>query len=71
MAACDEGEASTRQALVEAVLRARVKRRVLVRRVLGIPAGLKGLVVVCHDAKGNSHRGTLPERKVKRSRRGR
>lgn len=45
--------------------------KLLVRRVLGIPAGLKGLEVVCHDAKGNSHRGTLPERKVKRRRRGR
>lgn len=45
--------------------------RLLVRRVLGIPAGLKGLEVVCHDAEGKSHRGTLPERKTKRRRRGR
>lgn len=44
--------------------------RLLVRRVVGIPAGLKGLEVVCHDDEGKSHRGTLPDRKVKRRRRG-
>lgn len=43
--------------------------KLLVRRVLGIPSGLRGLEVVCHDAKGNKHRGTLPEQKVKRRRR--
>lgn len=45
--------------------------RLLVRRVVGIPAGLKGLEVLCHDAEGNEHRGTLPEQKIKRRRRGR
>ncbi len=45
--------------------------KLLVRRVLGIPAGLKGLEVVCHDADGTTHRGNLPERKIKRRRRGR
>ncbi len=43
--------------------------KLLVRRVLGIPAGLKGLELVCHDADGTSHRGKLPERKVKKRRR--
>ena len=43
--------------------------KLLVRRVMGIPAGLKGLEVVCHDTKGNRHVGTLSEHKTKRRRR--
>jgi len=43
--------------------------RLLVRRVMGIPAGIKGLEVVCHDAEGKRHTGTLPEHKPKRRRR--
>lgn len=43
--------------------------KLLVRRVMGIPAGLKGLAVVCHDAEGKEHHGTLPEIKTKRRRR--
>lgn len=43
--------------------------KLLIRRVLGIPAGIRGLEVTCHDAEGKQHRGTLPERKVKRRRR--
>jgi len=43
--------------------------KLLVRRVMGIPAGLKGLEVVCRDAEGHQHQGTLPERKLKRRRR--
>ncbi len=43
--------------------------KLLLRRVVGIPMGLKGLAVTCHDAEGNRHRGTLPERKTKRRRR--
>lgn len=42
--------------------------KLLVRRVLGIPMGLRGLQVVCHDAEGHEHRGTLPEYKSKRRR---
>ncbi|MCA9710301.1 MAG: hypothetical protein KDK70_30965, partial [Myxococcales bacterium] len=34
--------------------------KLLVRRVMGIPAGIKGLEVVCQDAEGQTHRGTLP-----------
>ncbi|MCX4240242.1 hypothetical protein [Paraliomyxa miuraensis] len=40
--------------------------KLLVRRVMGIPAGLRGLEVICHDAEGKQHRGTLPEHKRKR-----
>lgn len=40
--------------------------KLLVRRVMGIPMGLKGLEVVCHDAEGRRHRGTLPETKRRR-----
>lgn len=43
--------------------------KLLVRRALGIPVGLKGLEVVCEDAAGNKHRGTLSEQKLKRRRR--
>jgi hypothetical protein len=43
--------------------------KLLVRRVMGLPVGLKGLEVVCHDADGTEHRGTLPELKTKRRRR--
>ena len=51
MAACDEGEASTRGALVEAVLRARLLRRVLVRRILleQRRVDLFGLAVLGYD----------------------
>lgn len=42
--------------------------KLLVRRVMGIPVGLKGLEVTCHDAEGNRHRGTLPELKKRRRR---
>ncbi len=41
----------------------------LVRRVLGIPTKLEGLEVVCHDAEGNRHVGTLSEHETKRRRR--
>lgn len=43
--------------------------KLLVRRVMGLPVGIKGLSVTCHDARGTKHRGTLPEHKVKRRRR--
>lgn len=43
--------------------------KLLVRRIMGIPAGIKGLAVTCHDSQGNAHRGTLPEHKSKRRRR--
>lgn len=43
--------------------------RLLVRRLMGLPAGIKGLEVTCHDAEGNEHRGTLAEGKAKRRRR--
>ena len=43
--------------------------KLLVRRVMGIPMGLKGLEVTCHDSTGKRHKGTLPERKIKRRRR--
>jgi hypothetical protein len=43
--------------------------KLLVRRVMGIPMGLKGLEVTCRDGEGNEHRGTLSELKTKRRRR--
>lgn len=43
--------------------------KLLVRRVMGLPVGIKGLELVCHDAAGVEHRGTLPELKAKRRRR--
>jgi hypothetical protein len=43
--------------------------RLLVRRVMGVPMGLRGLEVKCRDAEGNEHRGTLSELKAKRRRR--
>ncbi len=43
--------------------------RLLVRRVMGVPMGLKGLEVTCRDAEGDEHRGTLAELKSKRRRR--
>lgn len=43
--------------------------RLLVRRVMGLPTGLKGLEVTCRDAAGHEHVGTLTELKTKRRRR--
>lgn len=43
--------------------------RLLVRRVMGLPTGLRGLEVTCRDAEGTEHRGTLTELKSKRRRR--
>jgi hypothetical protein len=43
--------------------------KLLVRRVMGLPAGLRGLEVTCRDADGTEHRGTLSELKTKRRRR--
>lgn len=43
--------------------------KLLVRRVMGLPAGLKGLEVSCRDAAGKEHVGTLAEVKAKRRRR--
>jgi len=42
--------------------------KLLVRRVMGLPAGIKGLEVSCRDAAGNEHVGTLTELKTKRRR---
>lgn len=42
--------------------------KLLVRRVVGIPAGIRGLEVQCRDSEGKTHRGTLPEYKPKRRR---
>lgn len=43
--------------------------RLLVRRVMGVPTGLRGLQVTCRDAEGHEHVGTLTELKTKRRRR--
>jgi len=43
--------------------------KLLVRRVMGLPAGLRGLEVTCRDAEGTEHVGTLSELKTKRRRR--
>ena len=43
--------------------------KLLVRRVMGLPAGLKGLEITCLDGEGTEHRGTLSELKTKRRRR--
>jgi hypothetical protein len=43
--------------------------KLLVRRVMGLPTGLRGLEVACRDAAGNDHVGTLTELKTKRRRR--
>lgn len=43
--------------------------KLLVRRVMGLPVGLRGLEVVCRDREGTEHVGTLTELKTKRRRR--
>lgn len=43
--------------------------KLLVRHLMGLPVGIKGLEITCRDADGNEHRGTLAELKTKRRRR--
>jgi hypothetical protein len=40
--------------------------RLIARRLLGIPLGIKRLEVTCKDAIDGSHRASLPHRKLKR-----